>query len=554
MSNDALMNAKIAFAQYLLGAGRLDAARDELFALQGASGPLALAVFNELGSALFAAERYADAETAFKRALDVDPMDAEAGLGLGYALFNRNLLAEAQRAFAALTGRGAGGSVAWRGMAAVELNSQNYGAARSALEQAIAADPKDAEALALTGLCAYREAKADLAWRDWTRHNLVAPTARPNVIEGRVPAQALEEALAALEEARRINAAIRTEELAARLLTVSGRPEAARDFLAATPDPDARTYQLMADVCWLLRDERAAKDYLRQALSARAEPRAELRPLGQDLEAIPTVAKGLERHGRETPGAVPVVWLHWDAPPHFMQSVASVLAASPSTPLVILGDASNAIRPCLHLPMTRYCASAWEFLERYRHASENDFVYEAFCFLRWFILKDWMQSAGVAHVVAIDSDILLFADVERDLMPRLMGKDLAFTGPLGPHFTILSRQGLSDLCDFFMTAYERGVPDLGGQVTDMTLLPSFLKGRDWADLSQEDGAARVDGNLRLSEGLRMADKVKEIRFEEGRAYAQRADGQGRTRLLALHFQGTAKPLMLSALMRRDITV
>lgn len=549
MSNEAWLNAEIGFALYLLRAGKLEAARDGLFALEAPSGPQALAAFNELGAALFAGERYFDAQTAFAKALAIAPDDGEAALGRCYALFNQGRLREAAQGFKTLAERPGLGAAPWRGAAAAYLNLYDFGQTAECLRQAVGADPHDAESLALIGLSVFRRAKADHLWREWTRRNLKDAKERPDLLAASISSRDLDEALQALADARRINPEIRTEELATRLLTVSGRPEAALDFLAATPSPSGKTYQLMADVCWLLRDPKAAKRYLRQSFEARDGGEKRTRPLGQDIEGLPAVAQGLRLRKTCRRDATPLVWLHWDAPDYFALSVASALAASPATPLAILGDAANVFQACQHAPMVKYAASAWEFLERYAHASENDFVYEAFCLMRWFILRDWALVANHERVVSIDSDILLAADLEGEILPSLGARKYGFAGATGPHFSALTQDGLDDFCGYLLAAYRNGAPDIGGQITDMTLLPRFLAGRDWADFSAPAGGARIDGNMRLSEGCRMAAGLKEVSVQDGRAYAAREGDGAPTRLLALHYQGPSKPQMREMFLR-----
>lgn len=553
MSDEALVRAEISFALYLIRAGRLEAARDSLRVLGEGAGTLALPAFNELGGAFFDSGRYREAEAAFLAALQLAPNDMEAMMGLGYALFNQNRLTESERWFRQATTLQEAPVAAWRALAAAHLNLQDEAQAMEDLRQALATAPGDAESHALKGLLVYRKSKADLRWRDWTRLNLIDPRGRPNHLSGAVSSAELDEALESLALARQIEPRIRTDEMGARLLVTSGRPEAALDFLAASPAPDGRSWQLMADIAWLLRDEKSAKSYFRKSLEARCQAQPEPRPLGDEASSIARVAQGLDQHAKLPPAKTPLVWVHWDAPDYFALSVASALAASPATPLVVLGDSTNAYQPCRHLALTRRAESAYEFLERYRHASENDFAYEAFCFMRWFILRDWAEVEGVERLAAIDSDVLLFADLERDLVPRLNGCDFAFAGPMGPHLTMLTRAGLQDLCDFYITAYAQGVPDIGGQVSDMTLLPTFLKNRSWADLSQEIDGARVDMNMRLPEDFVLENGLKAIRFQGENAMAEPCSGAAAVRLLALHFQGTAKPHMGQALRMEKLT-
>jgi hypothetical protein len=64
--------------------------------------------------------------------------------------------------------------------------------------------------------------------------------------------------------------------------------------------------------------------------------------------------------------------------------------------------------------MNRYCRQAVEFQKIYKHYSPNGFIYERFCFLRWFLLRDFMLAHGLKHVLHLDSDVLLYVDVNAE--------------------------------------------------------------------------------------------------------------------------------------------
>jgi len=55
-----------------------------------------------------------------------------------------------------------------------------------------------------------------------------------------------------------------------------------------------------------------------------------------------------------------------------------------------------------------------EFSNVYKHLSTNDYNFELMCFNRWFILLNYMKAKNINMCFHIDSDVLLFSDVEKD--------------------------------------------------------------------------------------------------------------------------------------------
>ena len=57
------------------------------------------------------------------------------------------------------------------------------------------------------------------------------------------------------------------------------------------------------------------------------------------------------------------------------------------------------------------------FKEKYIHLGKSNPNYEMFCMLRWIILRDFMKEYNINECLHIDSDILIFSDLESALNP-----------------------------------------------------------------------------------------------------------------------------------------
>lgn len=57
------------------------------------------------------------------------------------------------------------------------------------------------------------------------------------------------------------------------------------------------------------------------------------------------------------------------------------------------------------------------FKENYIHLGKSSPNYEMFCMLRWIILRDFMREYSIKECLHIDSDILIFSDLNKALNP-----------------------------------------------------------------------------------------------------------------------------------------
>lgn len=246
-------------------------------------------------------------------------------------------------------------------------------------------------------------------------------------------------------------------------------------------------------------------------------------------------------------------------------------AARAGEPLVVLAgtDAGYAYR--------RFC-------EVYVHLSSNTPEFEKICFRRYFLLADYLAAHPDCHeFVLIDSDVLLFRGVGAHIA-RLVGQaDFcgSFIRPadgwnpcqISPHVSYWTAAGLRDFVACVVEMYStpadvRRLRDIAerfaargvrGGVSDMTLLHL------WAEASGNvepinrvfDGQV-IDHNINggtnhLAGEFRVRGGAKRLAFIDGRP-CLRTPAHDPVRVLALHFQGSAKMAMQHALHGRVRTV
>ena len=257
------------------------------------------------------------------------------------------------------------------------------------------------------------------------------------------------------------------------------------------------------------------------------------------------------------PSPLPLVFIHHRNSPYLAFTLAQARRWSPTSPIYLIGDDTNVgVNPFIHhVNMSRYRSSAEAFKSVYRHFSPNGESYEQFCFVRWFYLRDFLRESGIDRCVHVDSDVLLYVDVNRE-QTNWYGYDLTLVrGYCAGNMFVNRRAAIEDLCDLTWDLYAAsGAQDrlaaiyaqrqkTGEGISDMVPLKMLYDAR--RDRVAEMTGLRPNGswwdaNIHLPEGFETADGRKRVAFREGRAYCRHlATGQD-VRFNCLHFQGGAK--------------
>lgn len=150
------LQAAAAAAVAAFNAGRNDEAIEkfnEVLATQ----PKCVDCHVNIGQVYVRTQRYAEAEAAFKRAIELDPNSADAFTGLT-TVYNAqkkfDLAAEASAKAAQLSGAGGGGAEAIYNQGVVLFNAGKYAEAKAQFEAAVKADPNMAMAQYQLGMTA----------------------------------------------------------------------------------------------------------------------------------------------------------------------------------------------------------------------------------------------------------------------------------------------------------------------------------------------------------------------------------------------------------------
>ncbi len=297
---------------------------------------------------------------------------------------------------------------------------------------------------------------------------------------------------------------------------------------------------------------------------------------------------------------MPVVIIHFGKARYLRQALRQ--AENAGNEVILIGDESNNSFAKRHFYASDYFQQADAFRTKYRHLSLNPYNSELACFLRWFILKEFMEVNDLSMVFVCDSDVMLYSDV--NVLPQ---EDAAFASPVyvragqsGTWRNAQASEGFwaySDVCrvcQIIENAYEdrdelaileslfadlkaRGSQ---GGVSDMLLLGRFAEEKGIQEGVRITDRQCLCHNINDSEGLfEMQDvwpspiaralasltsflrrhhlqtieyvvsyvtqphRVKAIEWREGLPYGTLRDSGDVVRLHSLHFAGRAKRLI-----------
>lgn len=203
-----------------------------------------------------------------------------------------------------------------------------------------------------------------------------------------------------------------------------------------------------------------------------------------------------------------------------------------------------------------------QFSDIYEHLSTNDYNYELFCFLRWFILKEHMEENNLEVVFYVDSDVMLYVDVT-DEFEKFNQFDLTLlhrTAAISSYFT---KTGLDNFCSFLMNTfsdkssynyqkisshyYTRKNFGLPGGVCDMTYFDFFHYMDDGGGGPGKVGEMMVilndstyDHNVNVPDQYFEFSGIKNIKVRDGFPYVFNHKLNKDIKFNSIHFQGGAK--------------
>ena len=235
---------------------------------------------------------------------------------------------------------------------------------------------------------------------------------------------------------------------------------------------------------------------------------------------------------------------------------------NPDSEIILLGDESNCWvknQGFTHACVSDYSEMSEKFSGVYFHMSPNPVGYERFCFQRWMVMKEYLNSReDIEAFIYLDTDVLLYTDVTEYRERYLQGIDITVCRDQGPQYTFLTRKSVSDLADYMFKSYaeEEKLEKIknyyneyfveGGRyggICDMTLFEWFAKSQKFFDTNTMVDNGLFDNSVNQSEGFENHNKRKKIVIKDSKAYGFKQGNSNPVTFYGLHFQGKAKWFM-----------
>lgn len=252
---------------------------------------------------------------------------------------------------------------------------------------------------------------------------------------------------------------------------------------------------------------------------------------------------------------------------------------NPNTAIYLISDSSTKSLEvndlCTHINIEEYKNSANRFKEIYTHKSSNSYEFELFCFMRWFIIRDFVLENSIESFVCIDSDFLLFDEVDKFLTPFLE-KDFTICDECLPNCTLFSDSSIQKFCAFIESMYlnpkivneldavfanYKLSGELGG-ICDMTAFTWYQKynSNTTANISIPHNGVAVDDCYYKSSGYCIDKKSKQlivgripklILWKNDLPYGIYENNNELVRFAGIHLQGGAKRIIYKFLVDKN---
>lgn len=120
---------------------------------------------------------------------------------------------------------------------------------------------------------------------------------------------------------------------------------------------------------------------------------------------------------------LPIIFTHRGDDAYLSYSLRQAKASNPESQVILIGTARNqnyATDGIDHVMLDPYMQSASGFAPLYKHIHIMPHEYNLFCFQRWFLLRDFMRQNNISRCCYLDSDVMLYADVNDPAYSQFM--------------------------------------------------------------------------------------------------------------------------------------
>lgn len=262
---------------------------------------------------------------------------------------------------------------------------------------------------------------------------------------------------------------------------------------------------------------------------------------------------------------IPVVLIHMGNPDYLQYSIGKALERNE---VILIGDTKPNI---LNDRFSFYNISDYltdeynTFVKNYKHLSTNPYNFELFCFLRWFVLKEFMCRQNIEVTFYIDSDVMLYVNTDEEYH-KFSQYDFTLLHRTAAVSSFINKIGIENFCNFLSKTYSeqnsynfekieshfliRQKHGLGGGVCDMTLLEYFHYHPDTGGGPGKVGEmmsiindSTYDHNINAEDQYFEFQGIKKVQMIDGIPYVMSKKLNKLIKFNSLHFNSSAKSLM-----------
>jgi hypothetical protein len=262
---------------------------------------------------------------------------------------------------------------------------------------------------------------------------------------------------------------------------------------------------------------------------------------------------------------IPVILIHNGNSGYLQYSIKKALERNI---VYLIGDTDPSIQDekFVYVKSSNYITEEYkQFEEIYEHLSTNDYAFEIFCFLRWFIIKEFMLQNKICTSFYIDSDVMLYVNVN-DEWKKFDQYDFTLLHRTAAVSSFITKIGIENFCKFLLNTYKnkntyqfekiashytiRKKYGLAGGVCDMTLLDFFHyhadvgggPGKVGEMMTIIDGST-YDHNILAADQYFEFDGYKKVKMINGIPYVFSIKIGKLIRFNSLHFNSHMKVYM-----------
>ncbi|TWU58853.1 hypothetical protein Poly51_16330 [Rubripirellula tenax] len=266
---------------------------------------------------------------------------------------------------------------------------------------------------------------------------------------------------------------------------------------------------------------------------------------------------------------MPIIFVHSGWAEHLYIATRQARLSNPDAEIVLIGDRDNRLMkwPTSHHLVDDYAVGVDRFRSNYVHRSPNPPSFETFCFERWFVVAQWMQTHDVDRAWVCDSDLMIYSNLS-EVANRFTSFDLGISYISGHSLMINRRQTVNELCDyinrmfedadqrqFFDDLFHHSPNELDRSISDMTAITHFSRSIPdrIVDLATIRDGSVLDYHIRQMDGFE-GDHCKRVRWRDGKPFGYHRDHADPIQFHTLHFQGRAKQMIHRYATNPDIDV